>query len=67
MGLETNGLSIFNNGSLQATSLRGTFLWTFKSLCILNVTNVQWFPWLQLKSTKSFFWYVLRPCDCDTV
>lgn len=52
MGLETNGLSIFNNGNLTASSLRGTFLWAFKNLCILSVTNVQWFPRLQLKSTK---------------
>lgn len=55
MVLETNGLSIFNNGSLTATSLRGNFLWAFLNLCILSVTNVQWFPWLQLKSTKEIF------------
>lgn len=54
MGLETNGLSIFNNGNLTATSLRGNFLWAFLNLCILSVTNVQWFPWLQLKATKVF-------------
>lgn len=55
MGLETNGLSILNNGSLPATSLRGTFLWTFKNICVLSVTNAQWFPWLQLKSTNQVF------------
>lgn len=55
MVLETNGLSIFNNGSLTATSLRRNFLWAFLNLCILSVTNVQRFPWLQLKSTKEIF------------
>lgn len=33
MELETNGFSFFNNGSLPAALLRGTFLWAFlKSL-----------------------------------
>lgn len=55
MELETNGLSIFNNGNLPATALKGTFLWAFLNLCILNVSNVQWFPWLWLKSSKEVF------------
>lgn len=55
MELETNGLSIFNNGSLPAASLRENFLWAFLNLCILSVSNVQWFPWLWLKSTKEVF------------